>query len=56
MKKTFFEVSQTSQESTCASLFFNKTAGMRLAILFKKRLQHRFFPINFEKFLREPIL
>ena len=34
------------------SLFFNKVAGLRPEILFKKRLWHRCFPVNFAKFLR----
>ena len=36
----------------CESLFFNKVAGLRPAILLKKRLWHRCFPMNFAKFLR----
>ena len=28
-KKVFREISQNSQENTCASLFFNKAAGLR---------------------------
>ena len=38
----------------CQSLFFNKVAGPRPAILLKKRLSHRYFPVNFAKFLRTP--
>ena len=38
----------------CQSLFLNKVAGLRLATLFKKRLWHRCFPVNFAKFLRTP--
>ena len=38
------------------SLFFNKVAGLRPATLFKKRLWHRCFPVNFVKFLRTPFL
>ena len=38
----------------CQSLFFNKVAGLRPAPLLKKRLWHRCFPVNFEKFLRTP--
>ena len=38
----------------CLSLFFNKVAGLRPASLFKKRLRHRCFPVNFAKFLRAP--
>ena len=36
----------------CQSLFFNKVADLRSAALLKKRLWHRCFPVNFEKFLR----
>ena len=32
-------------------LFFNKVTGPRLATLCKKKLWHRYFPVNFEKFL-----
>ena len=38
------------------SLFFNKFAGLRPATLLEKRLQRRFFPVNFVKFLRTPFL
>ena len=36
----------------CQSLFFNKVANLRSAALLKKRLWHRCFPVNFEKFPR----
>ena len=36
----------------CQSLFFNKIAGLRPAMLLKKRLWLRCFPVNFAKFLR----
>ena len=36
----------------CQGLFFNKTAGLRPAILSKKRLWHRCFPGKFVYFLR----
>ena len=39
----------------CQSLFFNKVADLRPATLFKKRLWHRHFPVDFGKFLRTPI-
>ena len=32
----------------------NKAAGLRPAILLKRRLSHRCFPMNFAKFLRTP--
>ena len=38
------------------SLFFNKVAGLRPATLSKKKLWHRFFLVNFAKFLRTPFL
>ena len=41
----FLEISQNS---------LNKNAGLRPATLFKKRLRHRCFPVNFVKFLRTP--
>ena len=40
----------------CQSLFFIKVAGLRSATLLKKKLWHRFFPMNFAKFLRTPFL
>ena len=38
----------------CQSFFFNKVASIRLATLFKNRLWHMCFPVNFRKFLRTP--
>ena len=38
------------------SLFFNKVAGLRPAILLKKRLWYRCFPVNFMNFLGTPFL
>ena len=55
-KKMFLEISQNSQENTCARVFFKKIAGLRPATLLKKRLWHRCFPVNFAKFLRTPFL
>ena len=40
----------------CWSLFFNKVAGLQVWHFTKKRLQHSFFPMNIEKFLRTLIL
>ena len=49
----FLEISQNSQEDTCARVsFFNKVADIRPATLLKKRLWHRCFPVNFAKFLK----
>ena len=38
----------------CQSLFFNKVAGLKPAILLKKRLWDRCFPVNFVKSLTTP--
>ena len=44
-----------SQKNTCVRVsFFNKVAGLKPATLLKKRLWHRCFLVNFEKFLRAP--
>ena len=40
----------------CQSLFLNIVAGLRSATLLRKRLWHRFFPMNFAKFIRTPLL
>ena len=40
----------------CQRLFFNKVAGLRPGTLLKKRLWHRWFPVNFAKILRTPFL
>ena len=37
-------------------LFFNEVAGLRLAILLKKSIWRKCFPVNFAKFLRTPFL
>ena len=41
VKKLFLEISQNSQKNTCARVSF-----------LKKRLWHRWFPMNFARFLR----
>ena len=33
---------------------FNKVADLRACNFIKKRLQHRYFPVKFAKFLRTP--
>ena len=38
----------------CQSLFFYKVAGLMAATLLKTRLWHKWFPVNFVKFLRTP--
>ena len=55
VKKVFLEISQNSQESTCARTSFSiKLQAAAPATLLKKRLWHRCFPMNFAKFLRTP--
>ena len=51
VKKVFLEISQNSQENTCA-----RVTGIRPVTLFKKRLWRRCFPVNFVKFLRTPFI
>ena len=40
----------------CQRLFLNKVEGLRPATLLKKSLWHKYFPVNFAKFLRTPFL
>ena len=49
VEKVFLEISQSSQENTCARISF-------LIKLRKKSLWHICFPVNFAKFLRTPFL
>ena len=54
VKKVYLEISQNSQENTCARLSFLIKLQTSACNLFKKRLWRRFFPLNFAKFLRTP--
>ena len=45
---------QNVQKNTCAGVFINNVAGLRLAIFLKRRLQHKRFCVNFVKYLRIP--
>ena len=56
MKGVFKIFSKLAGKQLCLSLFYNKVAGLNPATLLKKRLWHRCFPVNFEKFLRTPFL
>ena len=51
----FLEISQNSQENTCARVYFLIKLLARPGTL-KKRLCHKFFPVNFVKYLRTPFL
>ena len=52
VKKVFLEISQNSQENSCARVSFLIVVGLRAASLLRKRLYHRCFPVNFVKFVR----
>ena len=52
VKKVVLEISQNSQENTCARVFLS----LRPASFLKKRLWHRCLPVNFAKFVRTPIV
>ena len=47
----FLEISQNSQENTCAKDSFLIKLQAAPATLLKKRFWHRCFPVNFAKFL-----
>ena len=53
-KKVFLEISQDSQESICARVFF--LIKLQVWGLQQKSLWYRCFPVNFVKFLRTPFL
>ena len=53
-KNVFLEILKNSQENTCARVSFLKK--LQAATLLKKRLWHRCFHVNFEKFSRTPFL
>ena len=40
----------------CQGIFFTKVSGLKPGTLFKKKLWHRCFPVNFARFLGTPFL
>ena len=64
LRKAFFEITKNSQKNTCVGvsvLVFNSlglvvTKGLTYLKYPapKKKLRHRYFPVNFPKFLRTP--
>ena len=44
------------RKTTVSESLFNKFAGLEACNLLKKRLQHRYFAVNIEQFLRTSIL
>ena len=53
-KNVYLQISQNSQENTCARV--SLLIKLRPATLLKKTLWQRFFPVNFKKPLRTPFL
>ena len=53
-KKLILEISQNSQENTCGRVSFY--IKLQACNFLKKRLWHRYFPVNFVEFLRTPFL
>ena len=51
-KDVFKNFAKFTGKHLCQSHFFNKVVGLRPATLWKKRLWHRCFPGNFERFFR----
>ena len=51
-KKNAHKISQNSEENTCARIFFLITLQAKGCNFIKKRLWHRCFLVNFERFLR----
>ena len=56
MKKAVLKSFQLFTGKPVLKHLFNKVAGLQACNLMKKRLQHRYFPINIAKLLRTPIL
>ena len=56
VKKVFLEISQNSQENTCARDSFLIKLQANPATLLKKSLWYRYFHVNFAKFLRTRFL
>ena len=54
LKGVFKNFAKFTKEKPVSESLFNKVAGLRSAALFKKRLWHSCFPVNFVKFLRTP--
>ena len=55
-KWVFLKVSPNLQQNICVESLFNRDAGLQACKFIKKRLQHRYFPVNIAKFLRRPFV
>ena len=53
-KQVFLKLWQNSQENTCAGVSLIIKLQAQPATSLKKRLRHRYFPVNFAKFLGTP--
>ena len=51
-KKVLWNIAKFTGQHLCQSVFSNIVAGLRTATLLKRRLWHRWFPVNFVKFPR----
>ena len=56
VKKVFLKISPISKETPVLEPLLNKAAGLQVCNFIKKILQHRYFPVKFEKFFITPIL
>ena len=54
LKGILRNLAKFTRKHLCQSLLFNKVADLGSTTLLKKRLWHRYFPVNFVKFLRRP--
>ena len=56
VEKVFLEIRKIHRKSPVPESLFNEVADHRTETWLKKRLWHRYFPVNFAKFLRKPFL
>lgn len=45
-----------SGKRLCRRVFYNKVAGLQPTTVFKSRLPHKFFPVNFARYLRKSLV
>ena len=53
-KMVFLKVRKFHSKASVSDSLFHKVAGFQACYFIKKRLQHRYFPVKFPKFLRMP--
>ena len=51
-KDVLRNIAKCTEKHLCQSLFLNKVAGLKPATLSRKRLWHRFFPMNLPFFIK----